>query len=578
MAEARSKRRLAAILAADVVGFSRLMEQDEAGTLARLKALRREVLEPAVSRNDGRIFKVMGDGVLVEFDSAVHAVECAIELQRAMAGTNDGVPTDRHILLRIGVNLGDIVIEGADRYGDGINIAARLESIAEPGGILVSGAVHDHARNKVEASFEDLGPQGLKNIAEPVRVVRVTGTPGPQVHAMAQPTDKPSIAVLPFVNMSGDPQEDYFSDGITEDIITELSRFRSLLVIARNSSFQYRGRAVDIRRVGRELAVRYVVEGSVRRAGARIRVTAQLIDAETGSHLWADRYDRDLEDVFELQDDITRAIVGVLPRRLEEAALERAGRKAATSLTAYVHLLRAEWLWYRDAGHEEVLALLGKAVELDPGYARAYARMALIYGYLRASGDPSDELTEPARRFAARAAELGDGDARVHAQIAASHLFCGRHDLAEVHSERAVTLNPNDAEAVYRRGLTLTYGGAPEAGLDWFARALRLDPNMPQGYLEALFDAHYMAGEYGKALDIYRRWSNPQPYMVVEAAACFAQSNRLDELRTCVREFTKSRPESFDLAAFIRAQMAMCRRPEDREHWLEGYRKAGLLA
>jgi len=294
MAEERVRRRLAAILAADVVGYSRMMERDEAGTLAALKQRRKATLEPLVARHQGRVFKVTGDGVLVQFDSAVNAVECAIELQQEMATANQSLPDDRHIILRIGVNLGDVIVEGSDLYGEGVNVAARLESIVEPGGILVSGTAHDYIRNKIKVRFDDLGPQTLKNITEPVRAYRVSDTPVVAAAAISHAADKPSIAVLPFANMSGDSAQDYFSDGITEDIITELSCNHGLLVIARNSSFQYRAAAVDVKRIGRELGAQYVVEGSVRRGGEHVRITAQLIDAATGGHVWAHRYDRGL--------------------------------------------------------------------------------------------------------------------------------------------------------------------------------------------------------------------------------------------------------------------------------------------
>ncbi|MCI0431007.1 MAG: hypothetical protein L0210_10750, partial [Rhodospirillales bacterium] len=331
MAEERVQRRLAAILAADVVGYSRLMEADEAGTLIALKTWRKEVLEPLVARHQGRVFKVIGDGVLVEFGSAVNAVQCAVELQQDMAAANVDVPENRRIVLRIGVNLGDVMVEGSDLYGDGVNIAARLESIAKPSGVLVSGTAFDYVRNKVNAGFEALGPQSLKNIAEPVRAYRVTGTPR-VITTPKVPTDKPSIAVLPFTNMSGDPNQQYFGDGVVEDIITELSRFRSLFVIARNSSFAFRGEGIDIAEIARRLGVQYVVEGSIRRAGNRVRITAQLIDARNGAHLWAERYDRELEDIFAVQDEVVRTVVATVAGRVEAAGAELAKRKPPESL------------------------------------------------------------------------------------------------------------------------------------------------------------------------------------------------------------------------------------------------------
>lgn len=378
MAEERVQRRLAAILAADVVGYSRLMAQDEVGTLVALRARRKEVLEPLVAEHTGRIFKVVGDGVLVEFGSAVNAVQCAIGLQRAMAVANDGLPSARHIVLRIGVNLGDVMIEGGDLYGDGVNIAARLERMAEPGDILVSGTAFDYVRNKVDAAFQDLGAQALKNLDDPVRVYRIADMPRPSVTATQTGRDKLSIAVLPFVNMSGDSAQDYFADGMTEDIITELSRFRSLLVISRPSSFTYKGRSVSVQTVGRELGVHYVVEGSVRRAGDQVRVTVQLIDAETGGQVWAERYDRDLADIFSVQDEVTQSIVANLAGRLDEAGGERALRKSAANLTKYDLLLQGRYFLNRGSKQDILRAreLFQRALELDPSDAAAHVGVA----------------------------------------------------------------------------------------------------------------------------------------------------------------------------------------------------------
>ena len=344
MAEERVQRRLAAILAADVVGYSRLMERDEAGTLAILKDRRKNVLEPLVARHQGRVFKVTGDGVLVQFGSAVDAVQCAVDLQQAMAASSEDLPDDRHIVLRIGINLGDVILDGNDLYGDGVNIAARLEGIADPGGILVSGTAYDHVKNKINVGFDDLGVQSLKNIHEPVRVYRISGTPRVSIAGPDVTSGKPSIAVLPFNNMSGDAEQQYFGDGITEDIITELSRFRQLHVLARNSSFRYRGQDVDVVRAGRELGVQYLVEGSVRRIGDRIRITAQLVEAESGHHVWAERFDRKQEELFAVQDQVVRTIAGTLVGRLNAAGVERAKRKQPASLVAYECVLRGDSL------------------------------------------------------------------------------------------------------------------------------------------------------------------------------------------------------------------------------------------
>ena len=376
MAEDRVQRRLTTILAADVVGYSRLMEQDEAGTMALLRARRHDVLMPAVAQHGGRVFKVMGDGVLIEFTSVVNAVECAIELQKAMQAQNAALPAHQHILLRIGINLGDVMVEGSDLYGDGVNLAARLESLAEPGGICVSGDVYRQVRSKLQMQFQDLGEQKVKNIVGPVHAYRVqadgaepTAADPPETRNAA-PTlpNKPSIAVLPFANAGNDPEQEYFADGMVEDIITALSRYNQLFVIARNSSFTYKGRAVDVRQVAKELGVRFVLEGSVRKAGNRVRITGQLIDAATGAHLWADRFDGGLEDVFELQDKITGSVVGAIEPTLRKAEIERARRRPVENLDAYDLHLRALPHVYAFRPDENLagLELLPKAIDLDP--------------------------------------------------------------------------------------------------------------------------------------------------------------------------------------------------------------------
>ena len=450
MAEEPTRRRLAAILAADVVGFSRLMEQDETSTLTTLKARRKRVLEPLVSQHQGRIFKIVGDGVLIEFNSAVSAVQCAIELQRNMAEANSELPEARHIVLRIGVNLGDVIVEGSDLYGDGVNISSRLEGIAEPGGVLVSGTAFDYIKNKVNANFEDLGTQKLKNISEPVRVYRVSGVPRVLVTTPEALIDKPSIAVLPFLNMSTDAEYGYFADGITEDIITELSRFRSFCVIARNSSFIYKNRSANVRDIGRELGVQYLLEGSVRRARDRIRVTAQLVEAATGKHLWAERYDRNVEDIFGVQDEITRTIVASLPGHMEGAEQARALQRPTESFSAYDHWLRGRHFLNKGRSKDDVLQARShfeKAIELDPSYASAYVELAESYyaeyqspwtASREAAADRIFELSH-------RAVELDPHDSRTHLELAWSYLNVkGDLDLAQIQVDQALALNPND--------------------------------------------------------------------------------------------------------------------------------------
>jgi adenylate cyclase len=562
------------------------MGTDEAGTLRRLTDLRQDFLEPLIDEHHGRVVKLMGDGLLVEFASVVDAVACALAWQDGVAkreaAAEEDSDNDRRLRFRIGINLGDVIVEGDDIHGDGVNIAARLESLAEPGGICLSGDAYRQARGKIEVEVEDMGEQDLKNVAEPVWVYRIvddssdTAGAAPARMPLALP-DKPSIAVLPFTNMSGDPEQEYFSDGITEDIITALSRFRSLFVIARNSSFTYKGRAVKVRDIGHELGARYIVEGSVRRAGGRVRVTAQLVEAENGNHLWGEHYDRDLEDIFAVQDEVTQAIVAALPGRLDDAAMKQSRRKPTNSLTAYDCLLRAEWSFWRNEDEKDVLAYLYKAIEVDPQCARAYSLIGVIRGYgVFAHGVADPNSAAESLAFAEQALATDDHDALIHARASFAYLFRGQHERALYHSERAVELNPNDAEVMYRRGTILAFCGDPEAGLEWQLKSMRLDPFYPEHHLEPLIESHYMTRQYGRAIEAYQRYRNPRPHIHVEAAASYAQLGRMDDAQAAVARFERARPSGYQFGSYLEAHLSLLSRPEDREHWLDGYRKVGL--
>jgi TolB-like protein len=478
------ERRLAAILAADVVGYSRLMEQDEAGTFERLRERRRQLVEPAVERRRGRIFKLMGDGLLAEFGSVVDALECATAIQKSMNEANAALQPEQRILMRVGVHVGEVIVEGEDRHGDAVNIAARLQQLAEPGEVSVSRQVAEHARQNSAFAFEPCGERRLKNIAGPVAVYRVHAGDGSSRTSAAAGADRPSIAVLPFDNMSGDREQDYFADGIVEEIITALSRMRSLFVIARNSSFTYKGRSVDVKQVGRELGVRYVLEGSVRKAGAKVRITGQLIDAETGAHLWADRFDGALEDIFDLQDQVTARVVSAIAPRLEQAEIERAKRKPTENLDAYDYYLRgmaAVHLWTRE-GNEEALAMFGRAIELDPGFAAAYGMAARCYSQRLGSGWMVDRAKETAEaeRLARRAAALGRDDAvALCTSGLALALVAGDIDTGAELIERALALNPNLASAWAFSAWVRIWGGDPEGGLERAGRAMQMSPHDP---------------------------------------------------------------------------------------------------
>ena len=479
MAEERAQRRLAAILAADVVGYSRLMQRDEAGTLAALKTRRTEVLQPLVARHRGRIVKLMGDGVLIEFASAVDAVECAVRLQEAMDAANARLPEDRRILLRIGINLGDVMVEGSDLYGDGVNIAARLEGLAEPGGVFVSQTVFNHVRGKVQIGFEDLGEHNLKNMPEPVRVYMASGAADGEVApGRSWQSSKVSIAVLPFVNMSGDPEQEYFSDGITEDVITDLSKASALSVIARNTAFTFKGKAVDMAKIARQLNVGYVVEGSVRKVGGRVRITAQLIDGARGDHVWADRYDRDLTDIFAIQDEITHAIVEQLKVKLLPEEKKVIGQAPTENVEAYTYYLRGRQFLHRHSKSYYLLAkrMFAKAVELDPLYARAYAGIADCDSFLFLHYQV-DIAVEVILATSAKALDLEAHLAEAHASRGLALSLGERYEEAMAEFEEAIRLDPNSFEAHYFCARACFAQGKLERAAEEFERAAEIRPD-----------------------------------------------------------------------------------------------------
>jgi TolB-like protein/Flp pilus assembly protein TadD len=580
----RVQRRLAAILAADVAGYSRLTGADEEGTIARLRALRCELIDPAIAEHRGRIVKTTGDGILIEFASVVDGVRCAVEMQRGMTTRNTDVASDRRIEFRVGIHLGDVVVEGDDLLGDGVNVAARLEGIAEPGAICLSGDAYRQVRGKVDLVVRDLGEQRLKNIAEPVRVYRVSLEEGVRKSSPALTLpDKPSIAVLPFQNMSGDPEQEYFADGIVEDIITALSRFRQLFVIARNSSFTYKGRAVDVKQVGHELGVRYVLEGSVRKAANKVRITGQLIDTSTGTHLWADRFDGSLEDIFDLQDQVTTSVVGALAPKLEQAEIERANRKPTESLDAYDYYLRGMVHTYPRTSEEnsEALRLFCRAIELDPEFAASYGRAAQCYVFRKMNGwmvDGAREMAE-AERLARQAAELGkdDADALSYAGLTLAYI-AGDVEAGDAFLARARVLNPNLAVALQNSAWVKGWIGEPEAAVEHATQAMRLSPLDPFQYsaLTALGYGHLYAGRYDAATACVERALLEVPVYPPAlrlAAMSYALAGRLDEAHKAVARLRQVAPT---LRLSTMKDFVPCRRPEDRERYIGGLRKAGL--
>jgi len=572
-------RRLAAILAADVAGYSRLMGADEEGTLERLKALRRELLDPKIADHRGRIVKTTGDGLLVEFASVVDAVSCAVEVQQAMPERNTSVEAANHIELRIGINLGDVIVEGDDLYGDGVNIAARIEALADAGGVFISHTVHDQVRDRLPFVFEDLGEQQVKNIARPVRVYRVRDIAGATAKGAAPPVlplpDKPSIAVLPFQNMSGDPEQEYFADGMVEEIITALSRIRWLFVIARNSSFTCKGQTVDVKQVGRELGVRYVLEGSVRKAGGRVRITTQLIDAATGAHLWADRFDGSLEDVFDLQDEIAVSVAGVIEPALQAAEIGRSAERPTNDLTAYDFYLRAYALFFSSSAFiPEVLHLLDQAIERDPRYGPALAFAANCY--VRLVIDGRSENPEKTRRkavaFARRALEATNDDPGVLANAAIALAYFGE-DIGPTIAlvDRALMLNPSFARGWFVSGLLGLLAGQLDRAIEHAENSLRLSPRARVGRPSNVIGAaHLLSQRFDKALPnllfaIQEDPTFPEPYRYL--AVCYAHMGRLDEAQEIVKRLRA-------IASVVVPRVDFLRNQEHREFYLSGLRLA----
>jgi adenylate cyclase len=585
-------RKLAAILAADVVGYSRLASADEDRTLARLRALRSDLIDPTIAVHNGRVIKRTGDGALVEFRSVVDAVRCAIEVQNGMVERNAGVPQDRRIEFRIGIHLGDVVEESdGDLMGDGVNIASRLEGVAAPGAICLSEDAYRQVKARLDLSVSDLGSTQLKNIAEPIRVYSLqVGTAGATVAATPEPVasraatttpPKLSIAVLPFANMSGDAEQDYFADGISEDIITALSKLPQLFVIARNSSFTFKGKNVHVQDVGAKLGVRHVLEGSVRKSGNRVRITAQLIDAVSGGHLWAERFDRDLTDIFAVQDDVTQHIVGALALNLTESDRQRLAPEHTRSPEAYDHFLRGRELWHRLTKETNIAArdVLQRAIALDPDFASAHAFLALTHGldYLNRWGASPAESIEQAEKAAQRAVAVEDSDPWAHWALGLVCLYTRRHDEAISRAERAIVLNPNFAEAHVSLGEALYYSGRSKEALQCFERGMVLNPYFPDVHLHFRALATFQLGRYEEAVELLKQRLARNPVTDVSRAllaACYGHLGRVEDARAAWAEVLRVNP---DYSLEYRRKVLPYKNPADFEVIVEGLRKVGIV-
>jgi adenylate cyclase len=578
---------------ADVVGYSRLIGLDDTGTLERLRALRRDLIDPSIAAHDGRIVNTAGDALLIVFDSVDGAVRCAVKIQQQMPNHDGDQSPDNRIRFRIGINVGDVIVDGSDVHGDGVNVAAQLQAECPSGAVCVSRAVHEHVRGWLDLAFEARGPLNLKNIAQPVdvfvwRPYAATGDKSIErtlVHGTGEALplpDKPSIAVLAFANLSGDPEQEYFSDGIADDVITELSRSHSLFVIARNSSFSYRGRSVDVKQVARELGVRYVLEGSVRRSGLRVRVVAQLIDAETGSHIWAERYDRALEDVFAVQDEITAAVVAAILPAVADAEQRRALRKPPESLGAWEAYQRGLWHMARanPTDNKKARDFFQQAITLDETFASPYAAtaMTLSVDASRHGASPRQEAGRAALNWASRAVALDPDDAEAQAILAQIllALAAGSREECWKRLSLALQINPNSAFANYIKGGALVLEGRPSEGRTFLLAALRLDPRSPYSiyFLSALACCYYLEHDYPSAVETAQHAAtrypdDPLPYRWL--AAALGQLGRTDEAHAALHDAMSVSPPSFDL--YVKGPNYF--RSEDYEHMLDGLRKAG---
>ncbi len=585
MAEQRVQRRLAAILVADVVGYSRLMGADETGTLARIRELRSELIEPKVADFGGRVVKTTGDGFMKEFPSAVDAVQLAIDLQRALTRRNTNLAEDQKIELRIGLNLGDVMVDGDDLMGDGINVAARIEALADPGGIFLSDMVHAGVRGKLNVEFEDLGDQALKNIAEPVRVWRVCDDATAEAK-LGGPDDaifrRPAVAVLPFENLSGDPEQDYFVDGLTEDIITALSLWRSFPVIARNSTFAYKGTSPDIRKVGEELGARYVIEGSVRKAGSRIRVTAQLINAPSGHHVWAEQFDRELDDIFALQDEITHRIAATVAPELESAEARNVVDRSPVDLDAWDAVQRGFSILndYTKPGILAARDMFERAIAIDPNYARGFVGVAFTHNreFTLGFSDSFAESLSKCADAANHAVLLDDSDSMAHSMLAIVCNWQRDFERGVSEAELAIQLNPSDSFAYALVGIITILSGRPDEGLPWLERALRLNPRATRQplWLGFIARAHFTARRYDEAVEWARRAVNRQPaipdlHLILAASlGQFGDADGASEaLGRCesVRPGYTSNPEFWYPYALT----------TDWDHFVDGLHKAGWV-
>ncbi len=584
---AADERRLAAIVSTDVVGYSRLMGADETGTLSALRSHRAELIDPKIAAHGGRIVKTMGDGLLLEFPSVVEATQCAVEVQQGMAARNVDVPVAEQLVMRVGVNLGDIIIDGDDIYGDGVNIAARLQELSEPGGICISSRVHDDVRDRLEIEFTDSGLEELKNIKRPVHLWRWSASPdaGARRQRSSEPPpslpDKPSVVVLPFDNMSADPEQEFLADGIVETITAALSRIRSFFVIARNTAYTYKGRAMNVLDIGRELGVAYVLEGSIQHAGMRVRITVQLIETDGGAHVWAERYDGDIDDIFDLQDRITEQVAGALQPSIRIAEIERSRRKRPQDLGAYDYAMRAMphvWVLEKDES-ATALELLDRSLEIDPDYPLALALAGWCHAQ-RSVYNWADDIAgsqAEALQMAERAAQLSGDDPLILTVLGTIHTFVRNYGTARILLERAVVLDPNSAWAWSRLGWLDKYSDRPDHAIEHFEHALRLSPLDPMNFNQhvGMGSAYEVAGDYDRAVESYRRGLEERPHahwIERNLASSLSGAGRMEEAQEVFARMLESYPD----LTVSKFKQAMVFSPSMLDRMGENLKKLGL--
>jgi len=581
-------RKLAVLLHADVVGSTSLVQKNETLAHERIQDTFRR-FSGTISNHGGIAHEIRGDALVAEFARTSDAISASLAFQTANATHNEQLTDEVRPVLRIGIAMGEVIIADNTITGEGIVLAQRLEQLAENGGVCIQGAAYETVPKRLPFEYENLGERQVKGFDEPVRVYAVSLQPGgviPSIETSAQPEaavsslpENPSIAVLPFTNMSGDTEQEYFSDGITEDIITELSRFRELRVMARNSTFYYKGQAIKVQDVGRELGVSYVVEGSVRKAGDRVRVTVQMVEAESGVHIWAERYDRELEDIFAVQDEITRAIVSTLPVRIQNSMREQNQRKSTASFSAYDYYLQGRWIFENSGGDDPTaVTMLENAIEIDPTFALAHCFLAQIYGYnVFSLGIWYGDQESRARPHIEKALQYGENDPAIHASIGEACFCLGDFDRATTHLELALQLNPNDVTTLQRAGISKAYLGNAEEGLRLLEKAQQLDPQMAGFGWEAKAETLYLHRDYEACLKILNGKHKLPPHSYTHIAACYAQLGRMEEARQAVDQFRSLCTEDVNFPRYAANHARICKRQEDADNWIEGYRKAGLL-